>query len=69
MQLNHGTWNITIAGHGKSCADGTVGTVKRLCDRAVVHGKDIASAQDVLTVVYWNKTKIKTFLITEEDIL
>ena len=38
LQLHHASWNFSTAGHGKSFADGTGGTVKVLCDRAVAYG-------------------------------
>ncbi|KAI8119067.1 non-muscle, Myosin heavy chain [Lucilia cuprina] len=47
IYLQKATWNFSTAGHGKSCADGTGGTVKGLCDRAVMFGKDVISVHDI----------------------
>lgn len=66
--LKNASWNFTTSGHGKSCADGTGGTVKGLCDRAVGHGKDIYSTDDILKVVDAADSPVKMFLVTENDI-
>lgn len=68
LGLNYATWNFTTAGHGKSCADGTGATVKGLCDRAVSNGVDVISAQNMIDVAKSSNSKVKMFLITENDI-
>lgn len=68
LNIQHATWNFSTSGHGKSCADGIGGTVKGLCDRAVLHGKDIISVQDVVDVIK-NKSKVNISLINEDDII
>lgn len=66
FQLHHASWNFSTSGHGKSVADGTGGTVKGLCDRAVAQGKDITSAQDMINLVSNSvDSKINIFLVTE----
>ncbi|KYM96050.1 hypothetical protein ALC62_13300 [Cyphomyrmex costatus] len=67
LQLESATWNFTTPGHGKSSADGTGGTLKGLCDRAVSAGTDVTSAVDFINVVS-NSKKIKVFHIIEQDI-
>ena len=61
------TWNFFEAGHGKGAADGIGGVVKRSADRSTNEGTEVQSAQafvDELT----KRTKVKMFLITEDDI-
>ena len=52
----------------ESCADGTGGTVKSLCNRAVMQRKDVTSVEDVIAVVKKSSEKIKIFSVTTEDI-
>lgn len=66
MGLKKATWNITTPGHGKSSADGSGGTAKTLCDRAVHAGRDVISIKDIIDVV--SKSKIKIFHVTLADI-
>lgn len=69
LNLERASWNFSTSGHGKSCADGTGGTVKRQCDRAVAHGKDVISAADIIETISSQKdSKVKMFLITTDDI-
>lgn len=69
LKLEHATWNFSTPGHGKSCADGTGGTVKRQCDRAVAHGKDVISAADIIQTIKSQKdSKVEMFLISADDI-
>ena len=68
MNLKHAFWNYTGAGHGKSVADAVGGTVKSLCDRKVMHGKDILSAKDIHDVIKNDNCKAKSFLISEIDV-
>ena len=56
------------AGHGKGAADAVGGTVKRRADELVNLGTAIPSATDLLLVLQ-PLTKIKMFLITQEDVL
>lgn len=51
LGLRAASWNFTTPGHGKSFADGTGGSIKAMCDRAVCHGKDITSARDIVDLV------------------
>ena len=47
----HASWNFSTPGHGKSSADATGGTVKKLCDQFVLAGNDITAADGVITAV------------------
>lgn len=63
------SWNFTTSGHGKSFADGVGGTIKRQCDSAVTHGKDILSASDIVNVFENSSSEIKihVFEISETE--
>lgn len=67
LKLQEATWNFSTSGHGKSVADGIGGTVKGLCDRAVLHGRDIISAQDIFDVI--TKSNVNGYLVHENDII
>lgn len=68
LKLVNATYNFTTPGHGKSCADGAGGTVKSLCNRAVLQGKDVTSVDDVLSVMAKSDCMIKMFEVTLNDI-
>lgn len=68
LKLKFASYNFTAAGHGKSCADGTGGTVKCLCNRAVLNGADVISVQDILNAVRANESKIEIFEVSSEEI-
>lgn len=61
-------WNFTEAGHGKSVADGTGGTIKRVLDSIIAHGGDIPDLRHIMMEL--SKKNLKTFIldIYEEDI-
>ncbi len=66
------TWSFHASGHGKGIPDGFGATVKpraaqpcHICDKAVLHGKDIESSIALLEHV---KTGISMFHIDEWDI-
>ena len=61
-------YSITSPSHDKSTADGVGGTIKSLCDRAVTNGKDVTSAQRMINIAESIKSKVKMFLISEDDI-
>lgn len=67
LKFHLGSWTFTTPGHGKSCADGSGGTIKSLCDRSVLQGNDVLSAEDMVEVIKKAESKIQTFLITTED--
>lgn len=66
-QFKGGTWSFFESGHGKGAADGIGGTVKRIADRIVAHGKDIANANAFFELVQ-KETSIKLFMIEPEAI-
>lgn len=68
LNLSLGSYTFTTPGHGKSCTDGTRGTVKCLCDRYVLQGHDVLSAADMIEVISRAGSKVQMFLITTEDI-
>ena len=69
MQLHHASWNFSTAGRRKSFSEGTGGTVKVLCDRAVAYGNDVTSAQNMMNVIINSRnSKINIFLVTENQI-
>ncbi|XP_048001800.1 uncharacterized protein LOC125238480 [Leguminivora glycinivorella] len=61
------TWSFFEAGHGKGPADGVGGFLKRTADQVVANGKDIANVDDFMKHLN-NASKIKLYLIKEEDI-
>lgn len=65
---NNCYWNYTAAGHGKSAADGIGGSIKEMCNTAVSCGEDVLGTADVVRVVEGKNSKIKVFVITENDI-
>ena len=69
INLDHGTWNFSTPGHGKSTADGIGGTVKGMCDRAVARGKDVLSAEGMVNIINTCQSqKIHAFVILQADI-
>lgn len=68
FQMRLASYTFTTPGHGKSTADGTGGTVKCTCDRAVLQGTDVLSAEDMIAVLKKAQSKIQMFLIIEQDI-
>ena len=63
LELESATYNFTTPGHGKSIGDGSGGSVKFLCNRAVLHGKDVIADEDVVSVLSENNSEIKIFII------
>ncbi|KAJ8688110.1 hypothetical protein QAD02_023905 [Eretmocerus hayati] len=69
LNLRRGSWNFTAPGHGKSSADGVGGTVKRLCDSAVLKGQDVMFVDDIIKAVQASSGgKTSIFKITTDDI-
>lgn len=61
------TWNFFESGHGKGAADGVGGMLKRVADRIISCGGDIADADDFFRQLK-DKTKVKLYLISESEI-
>jgi len=68
LQIETASWNFSTPGHGKSSADATGGTVKKLCDQFVLKGNDIVSVDNFVQAVTRSSDKIKIFPITLSDI-
>ncbi|KAL7306259.1 hypothetical protein TKK_0001693 [Trichogramma kaykai] len=67
--LKMASWNFTTPSHGKSGADGTGGTVKRLCNQHVLSGHDVVCVQDVIDAVHKSPNdKIHIFPIDVKEI-
>ena len=64
LELDNATYNFTTSGHGKSEADGSGGSAKSLCNRAVLRGKDVISKEDVVSVISGADSKLKIFPIS-----
>lgn len=62
-----GTWNYSESGHGKGAADGIGGSLKRMADRLVAQGRDIATPKSLFDSLN-GQTKTNLFYITSEDI-
>jgi hypothetical protein len=61
-------WSFIEAGHGRGAPDGIGAVVKRKADRAVLHGRDISSAQCLRDVLVSSDVSLKVFTVTEEDV-
>lgn len=68
LKLKSCTWNYSGAGHGKSAADAVGGSLKSLCDRAVMFGKDLICAKEMVDLLNESDCKIKVFLVLEIEI-
>lgn len=66
--LIHFTWNYHEAGHGKGAPDGVGAVCKRLADRLVASGKDIASLSDLSDAIQKNYPSINVLVIDDENI-
>ena len=65
----YATWNFSTPGHGKSAADATGGSVKRICDNAVLSGHDILTEYEIVEAVErLPNSKIKVLAISLADI-
>lgn len=62
------TYNYSEAGHGKSEADGTGGTIKRTADLRVALGNDVHSFEMLLEVLQKHCQKIYISSVLEEEI-
>lgn len=62
--MKYATWNVSTAGHGKSCADGVGGAVKGVCDLAILLRHDITSPQDIINSINKSKSRVIVRLIT-----
>lgn len=62
------TWNYHESGHGKGAPDGIGGTCKRIADKIVALGTDIATINDFAIELEKNCPGIKIFVITEKEI-
>lgn len=62
------TWNYHEAGHGKGAPDGIGATCKRIADKIVALGTDIATINDFATELDKNCPGIQIFVITEKEI-
>lgn len=70
LDLKAASWNFSTPGHGKSSADGTGGTIKAMCDRAVCNGRDITSAKEVVDLVSSQEDgKIRIFEVHAAQII
>ncbi|XP_050519541.1 uncharacterized protein LOC126893418 isoform X4 [Diabrotica virgifera virgifera] len=67
-QIKMVTWNYCEAGHGKGPPDGIGGVCKRTADRIVPQGSDIDSLRTLIDVLEKNCSKIKFYIITEQEI-
>lgn len=63
------TWNYHEAGHGKGAPDGVGAVCKRTADKLVATGTDISSLAELVKAIEDNCKGIKTFIITNENIL
>lgn len=62
------TWNYHEAGHGKGAPDGIGATCKRIADKIVALGTDIATINDFAIELDKNCPGIQIFVITEKEI-
>ena len=69
LKLKIATWNFTSSGHGKSVGDSSGANVKDMCNRAVMCGEDVICAENVKGVVEKKGSKIKVYLVSEDDII
>lgn len=67
-QLDRIVWNFSECGHGKSVADGTGGTIKRVADSVIKHGSDIIDVQSFVSKVSERCPNVFLLQITDEDI-
>ena len=69
LQSQRATWNSSTPGHGKNSADDTGGSLKELYNKALGHGKDVMSVEDMIEVIKrQGNGKIQIFPIIETDI-
>lgn len=61
------TWSFFEAGHGKGPADGVGGTLKRLADKQVAFGNDLADVNQFYEQMV-NKTDVQLFVVNEKAI-
>jgi len=64
FQFRFTWWNFSEAGHGKGPADGVGAAIKRLADRCVLAGEDIADASS-LKCALERLTDVKLFLVKD----
>lgn len=67
LNIKQAIWNYTAAGHGKSVADGIGGCVKNICNREVLLGRDVLSAQDIVDILP-EKSTILFFCVDKDCI-
>lgn len=67
-QLERIVWNFSECGHGKSVADGTGGTIKRVADSLIKHGADIIDVQSFVTKVSERCPKLFILAISDENL-
>lgn len=67
LKIKKAIWNFTAAGHGKSAADGIGGCVKSICNREVLLGRDVLTAQNIVDVLR-EKSDILSFCVDKETI-
>lgn len=69
IKLKKATHNYNGPGHGKGPWDAEGANLKNDCDRAVLRGKDVICAQDMIDVIKQNeKSKLKAFKVEKDDI-
>lgn len=64
----YATWSFLESGHGKNVADGIGGIFKRMLDRKVSQGTDVANAKDAYDILNKCLKITKVFLIPDSSI-
>lgn len=62
------TWNYSEKGHGKGAPDGIGGCIKRMADRLVAHGADVASVNDLVNTIKINVKNITALFVPQDTI-
>ncbi|XP_072945537.1 uncharacterized protein [Epargyreus clarus] len=61
-------WHFSEVGHGKGAPDGVGGCVKRICDTAVAHGRDVSNIDNFISCLKDNCKGIDIIQIEEAQI-